>query len=774
MFLLEKELMRKLEKRTHELVHELETRIERTFSELSGVDKVTLTKLREIISDFYNAKAEISEISKRELREFTNRINEILDSADGKFNEALQEYLNGLTITEYIQKCLDDLLNSGDFNVDAEVTKEKIETVLGYTPAKQEDVDSVLGEIDGKQPKGDYALKSEIPTTLPASDVPSWAKASTKPSYTASEVGALPSTTKIPTKTSDLTNDSGFITGYTESDPTVPAWAKAASKPSYSKSEVGLGNVDNVKQYSTSNPPPYPVTSVNGKNGAVQLGAADIGAATSQQVEKLSEVIVNYHTPFANKKIVAIGDSIVQGTGDGAGGFLAALKNKYPDITTVNMGVGSTTFALNNSVPANASEGCIFQRIDNIPADADYIILQGGLNDFFHRDTYGVQFGEYVSNLHKYPINAYYDGSYHQLYYGAEYGGTLSHVFYQETFCGAFEMSLVKIMTRFYDKKYVLLIPHDPTGSAELTKYLDAEARICKKYGFPCIDLRLSAGMPRIKAIAGGSNGTSAFTADEAHPNMEGYTTQYLPAIERWLTDGSIENSVGAVTLAEVVQNVGGSSAVESVNGKTGDVQLNASDVGAISASEKVQITVKDADGVERTYELYGVLVSGGDTPSEPTDPNKVPTSVDTDGSIFNGVGYQDGQRFSISVGTHKAVDEGAYGTVTGYIAVDGSKQNDIYIGGYPWLVDMDYNIVCAYKNDASKTFIGSVTAKNGGTSPAGTVIYSSITDMGNNVTKVTLKAELNIAYIRVGYYNASNPALTGANLTVTVNEPIS
>lgn len=43
----------------------------------------------------------------------------------------------------------------------------------------------------------------------------------------------------IPSKTSDLTNDSGFITGYTESDPTVPAWAKASTKPSYNASEVG-------------------------------------------------------------------------------------------------------------------------------------------------------------------------------------------------------------------------------------------------------------------------------------------------------------------------------------------------------------------------------------------------------------------------------------------------------------------------------------------------------------------------------------------------------
>ena len=36
---------------------------------------------------------------------------------------------------------------------------------------------------------------------------------------------------------------------------------------------VGLGNVDNVKQYSVSNPPPYPVTSVNGKTGAVTISA---------------------------------------------------------------------------------------------------------------------------------------------------------------------------------------------------------------------------------------------------------------------------------------------------------------------------------------------------------------------------------------------------------------------------------------------------------------------------------------------------------------------
>lgn len=41
---------------------------------------------------------------------------------------------------------------------------------------------------------------------------PSWLNRSTKPVYTASEVGALPATTTIPSKISQLSNDSGFLT----------------------------------------------------------------------------------------------------------------------------------------------------------------------------------------------------------------------------------------------------------------------------------------------------------------------------------------------------------------------------------------------------------------------------------------------------------------------------------------------------------------------------------------------------------------------------------
>ena len=71
------------------------------------------------------------------------------------------------------------------------------------------------------------------------------------------------------------------LQSYTETDPTVPEWAKAKTKPSYTKSEVGLANVDNVKQYSKNNPPPYPVTSVNGKTGAVTVPTVSVPSTSS-------------------------------------------------------------------------------------------------------------------------------------------------------------------------------------------------------------------------------------------------------------------------------------------------------------------------------------------------------------------------------------------------------------------------------------------------------------------------------------------------------------
>lgn len=54
------------------------------------------------------------------------------------------------------------------------------------------------------------------------------------------------------------------------------------------KGDVGLSNVDNVKQYSADNPPPYPVTSVAGKTGEVTLTKSDVGLANVDNVKQYS------------------------------------------------------------------------------------------------------------------------------------------------------------------------------------------------------------------------------------------------------------------------------------------------------------------------------------------------------------------------------------------------------------------------------------------------------------------------------------------------------
>lgn len=56
----------------------------------------------------------------------------------------------------------------------------------------------------------------------------------------------------VPTKVSAFTNDAGYITGYTETDPTVPTWAKASTKPSYTASEVGAEASGAVSTHNSS------------------------------------------------------------------------------------------------------------------------------------------------------------------------------------------------------------------------------------------------------------------------------------------------------------------------------------------------------------------------------------------------------------------------------------------------------------------------------------------------------------------------------------------
>ena len=106
---------------------------------------------------------------------------------------------------------------------------------------------------------------------------------------TANDVGALPADTVIPT-VNDATLtirrnsvDIGSFTSNSANDVNIDI-----NVPT-DKSDIGLGNVDNVKQYSATNPPPYPVTSVNGETGAVTV--REVPAVTTSDNGKFLRVV---------------------------------------------------------------------------------------------------------------------------------------------------------------------------------------------------------------------------------------------------------------------------------------------------------------------------------------------------------------------------------------------------------------------------------------------------------------------------------------------------
>ena len=63
--------------------------------------------------------------------------------------------------------------------------------------------------------------------------------------------GGIPKTDLDQSVQTSLGKADTALQNFTETDPTVPAWAKASSKPSYTASEVGLGKVGNFKAVST-------------------------------------------------------------------------------------------------------------------------------------------------------------------------------------------------------------------------------------------------------------------------------------------------------------------------------------------------------------------------------------------------------------------------------------------------------------------------------------------------------------------------------------------
>lgn len=65
----------------------------------------------------------------------------------------------------------------------------EVQASLNKADSAIQDISSKVDNSTYTEDKKTFALKTEIPATLPASDVSAWAKASVKPTYTATEIG---------------------------------------------------------------------------------------------------------------------------------------------------------------------------------------------------------------------------------------------------------------------------------------------------------------------------------------------------------------------------------------------------------------------------------------------------------------------------------------------------------------------------------------------------------------------------------------------------------
>jgi len=118
-------------------------------------------------------------------------------------------------------------------------------------PTKVSDLTNDSGFITSYT-ETDPVFSASAAASITSADITSWNGKSTfsgsyndltdKPALFSGDYNDLsnkPTIPTVPTNVSAFTNDAGYITGYTETDPTVPSWAKASTKPSYTASEVG-------------------------------------------------------------------------------------------------------------------------------------------------------------------------------------------------------------------------------------------------------------------------------------------------------------------------------------------------------------------------------------------------------------------------------------------------------------------------------------------------------------------------------------------------------
>ena len=217
------------------------------------------------------------------------------------------------------------------------------------------------------------------------------------------------------------------------------------------------------------------------------------------------------------KSISFNGDSICQARG-GYGQIIAERNGMIYE----NIAIGGGTICAETYSDEGVKRHWICRTIEKMNPDADYAIVEGGVNDASLFTDYGTPVIGEISDGYNAPLD-------------------------DTTFCGAFESMLKQLLIKYSSrgKKIGYIAVHKMTEkySSEYKgedNYYLAAKMCCQKWGVPFLDLNISVP-PFGLFSAEGDRGLYATRevntnkADGWHPSDFGYKSYYCDRIESWL-----------------------------------------------------------------------------------------------------------------------------------------------------------------------------------------------------------------------------------------------
>jgi len=200
------------------------------------------------------------------------------------------------------------------------------------------------------------------------------------------------------------------------------------------------------------------------------------------------------------KSLFVAGDSVAYGYGSNNISFGEIIaKNNNMRLTKV--AISGTTFAKRDGLTNS-----ILEQVESIDKEYDYIIVEGGFNDYFQRAN-GVSIGTMPKN-----INSSRD---------------------DKTTYGALDSICLWLKQNYPASKILFVVPHKIMTIAgvidsEFYPYLQAIRDVCEKYSIRYADIALKGGCtPFYQSFR-----DKYFSGDGIHPNLDGYKTFYVPVIE--------------------------------------------------------------------------------------------------------------------------------------------------------------------------------------------------------------------------------------------------